>query len=92
VAQVVDIGCWWLARTGEPYGPLFATAIPITGGVVAAGLGLQIVMSLYDLFGRAGKVVVLVGLVAFLVGGVGFKMKVIDPYLSQEKVVAKEEG
>src|SRR5262249_30237393 len=48
IAQVLDIAFWWLARLDEPVGPLLARAIPITGTIVAAGLGLHILLSLFD--------------------------------------------
>jgi hypothetical protein len=56
-AQVVDIAFWWLARMDAPHGPMFASFIPISGGIVATGLGLQIVLGLFNLFGRGGKLV-----------------------------------
>jgi hypothetical protein len=48
VAQVIDISCWWLGRLN----PLFAQVILITGGLVALGLLIQILGSLFNLFGR----------------------------------------
>jgi hypothetical protein len=48
VAQLGDIGCWWLARLD----PVFAQAILITGGLVALGLAIHILGSLWDLFRR----------------------------------------
>jgi hypothetical protein len=83
-AQVVDISFWWLARMDAPYGPMFASAIPISGGIVAAGLGLQIVLGLFNLFGRSGKLVLVLLLVLAGVGGYEAKMKIIDPHLRQE--------
>jgi hypothetical protein len=85
IAQVVDISFWWLARLDEPYGPLLARAIPISGAVVAAGLGLHILLSLFDLFGRVGKLVliVLIGLAG--AGAYVAKEKVIDPHMAKER-------
>jgi mono/diheme cytochrome c family protein len=83
VAQVADIGCWWLSRTD----PIFAQLILVTGGVVAVALVIHIVGSLWNMFDRVGKTVVL----ALLIGGVagigGLYVKVIQPHLQQEKVV-----
>jgi hypothetical protein len=45
IFQMIDISCWWLARID----PIFARCIVLTGGLVALGLGLQIVLTLLDL-------------------------------------------
>jgi hypothetical protein len=89
--QVIDIAFWWLARLDEPYGALFARGIPITGAIVAAGLGLQILLTLFTLFGRAGKLLLVVLLVAAIGGGIGLKQKVIDPYLAGERQAGEVE-
>jgi hypothetical protein len=57
VAQVADVSCWWLARIEGP-GVYFAMAIIATGGLVGAGLIVQVVGSLFDMYGPKGKVVV----------------------------------
>jgi hypothetical protein len=85
VAQVIDISLWWLARLDEPYGHLCARFIPITGMIVAGGLGLHILLSLWDLFGRAWKITLLVLIALAVAGGYGLKEKVIDPHLASEK-------
>lgn len=46
IVQLLEIGCWWLARLD----PFYARAIFVLGGLVAVGLMLQIVLSLFDLF------------------------------------------
>jgi hypothetical protein len=81
VAQVIDISCWWLARMD----PTFAHVIVFTGGIVAMGLMLHIVLSLLNMFGVAGKLVLL--LLFLVAGGGGFVLKtqVIDPFLAREK-------
>jgi hypothetical protein len=84
VAQLVDISCWWLARLD----PLFADTILVTGGLVALGLLLQIVGSLLDLFGRAGRVALLLIALAAISSGYVVKEKVINPYLDKEKLEA----
>ncbi len=94
VAQVADVSCWWLARV-PGYGPYFAQAIVLTGGVVGTGLMLQIVLGLLDLYGRVGKLVLVL---LFLAAAAGFGVlgvKVIKPALDAERdsvVKAKEEG
>ncbi len=91
VAQVLDISCWWLSRM-EGHGPYFAQAIMVTGGLVALGLALQVVLSLFNLFGKGGKAVVALLLLAGALGLGGLYVKVIDPYLQSEKpqATAKE--
>lgn len=84
VAQVADISFWWLARLEAPYGPMFATWIPISGGIVGAGLGLQILLSLFDLFGKLGKAVLVALILAAGGGGYVVVDKVIVPYMKTE--------
>jgi hypothetical protein len=84
IAQVADIACWWLARVPN-YGPFFAYTIIGTGSVVGIGLSLQIVLSLFNMYGPKGKAV----LFLLLLGGgasVGFVgLKVIQPALDEER-------
>jgi cytochrome c553 len=68
IVQVMDVACWWLARI-DGVGVYFATAIIGTGGIVALGLVAQIVLSLFDMYGPKGKVVILL---LFLLAGVVF--------------------
>jgi hypothetical protein len=80
LAQVVDIACWWLARAD----PMFAHTITITGAIVAAGLFLHIVLSLFSLFSRRGWLVLVL---LFVLGGFGaalLEQKVIGPFLERE--------
>jgi hypothetical protein len=86
VAQVADISCWWLARLD----PIYAHAIILTGSVVAVGLGLQIILTLVNLFGRSGKVVLVLLMLSALGGGYVAKVKVIDPFIAQEKALSTE--
>jgi hypothetical protein len=86
VAQVIDIAFWWLARMDEPHGALFARGIPITGGVVALSLGLQILLTLFSMFGRVGKIVLVVVIAAVIGGGFGVGLKPkIEAYLADER-------
>ena len=84
VAQLADISCWWLSRI-DYYGPLFAQAILVTGGVVGLGLSAQIVLSLFNMYGRKGKA----GLLALAFVSVGIfgvlTLKVIEPILAAER-------
>lgn len=83
LAQVADIACWWLARIDGTVGEQFAQAIPITGMIVGIGLALQIVLTLWHLFGAMGRLTLLM---LFAAGGYGCwvaKEKVIDPYLQE---------
>jgi hypothetical protein len=85
-AQVVDIAFWWLARLEEPYGPMFASLIRVSGGVVAAGLLLQIILTLFSMFEKLWSWVVLVALFAGASYGAHLaKTHVIDPHLAAER-------
>jgi hypothetical protein len=84
LAQLADIACWWLARLDGPTGEQFARLIVVTGGVVGAGLFLQIVLGLFDLFGTAGRAVLLLVLVGAGVSAGVLKQQVIDPQLKRE--------
>lgn len=86
VAQVVDISFWWLARLDEPNGPMFAKGIMVTGAIVGASLGLQILLSLWCLFRLTGRVILFILFAAVI--GVGYNTlypKVIEPYLIKER-------
>ncbi len=54
LAQITDISCWWLGRAD----PTFARVIALTGGLVAMGLIIQIVGSLFNMFKLGGKLIV----------------------------------
>lgn len=86
VAQVLDVGCWWLARLPD-VGPYFALAIMATGAVVGMGLGAQITLSLWNMWGGRGRAVLLL---LFLLGAGAFGLvfvKVIGPQLEAEKAL-----
>ncbi len=82
--QIADISCWWLARL-EGIGPYFAIAILGTGGLVGLGLMLQIIGSIFSMYNKKGKTV-LVGLflLAIAAGGITY-IKVVAPQLAEEK-------
>jgi hypothetical protein len=91
VAQVIDVACWWLARLDEG-GPYFAIAILGTGAVVGLGLMLQIVLSLFNMYGGKGKAFLML---LFLAGAGLFGLtyvKVIEPQLQAEQNVAAGAG
>lgn len=88
VGQVVDVSFWWLARMEAPLGPLFAKGIVFTGGIVGAALALQILLSMLDMFGKVGRVVIILTLVAILAAGAVFVKPKLDNYLQQEKSAA----
>jgi hypothetical protein len=85
VAQVVDISFWWLARLDGSQGEMFARAIPLTGAIVAVGLGLQILLTLLSLFGRFGKVVLILLIIAAGFGAHQVKERIVDPYMESER-------
>src|SRR5262249_37861493 len=80
VAQAADLACWWLARL-DGVGPYFAMAIIGTGAAVGVGLAAQIVLGVFDLYGRAGKAVLLL---LFLAAAGG--LYVLGTCVLQEKV------
>jgi hypothetical protein len=84
VAQIVDITCWWLSRLEGANGAFFARAIVVTGGLVAMGLTVQVLGSLFNMFGKGGKVIVLLLLLAGALGLGGVYLQVIEPYLQSE--------
>jgi hypothetical protein len=83
VAQVVDVACWWLTRLD----PRYADGIIIAGGVVGAGVGLHILLGLFDMYGKAGKALLFMVLIA--VGFAGWHAKdYVTDYLAKEKANA----
>jgi hypothetical protein len=84
LAQVVEISFWWLARLDPSYGK----AIVYTGCAVALGLFLQIILSLFNLFGKTGKLVLIVMILSACLGGYVIKERWIDTYLAKEAVNA----
>jgi hypothetical protein len=82
VAQVVDIACWWLSR----YEAVYTQIMLVTGGLVALGLLIQIVGSLFNLFGKTGKTVLFLLILTAGVGAIAFKARVIEPYLERERI------
>jgi hypothetical protein len=92
IAQVIDVACWWLARLEPPAGPYFALAIIGTGAIVGFGLGAQITLSLFNMYGRKGKRI----LAALFVVGAGLfavtYATVIGPQLRAERDFEQQQG
>lgn len=88
VAQLCDVACWWLARVPGS-GPTFALAIMGTGMVVGLGLLLQIILSLIDLYGWRGRLVLALLFVVAALGLGVLANEVIRPGLEAEKAAAK---
>ena len=86
LAQVADVCCWWLARL-EGVGPYFALAIIGTGTVVGFGLFLQIVLSLFNMYGLRGRVVLALLFAGAIAGCVAVE-PIIDGHLAREKAAA----
>ncbi len=82
LAQVADVSCWWLARLPN-IGPYFALVIIGTGTLVAVGLVLQIMLSLFDMYRWPGRMVLLVLLIGAVAGAALLAPPVRD-YLKSE--------
>ncbi|MCI0705482.1 MAG: hypothetical protein L0241_30855, partial [Planctomycetia bacterium] len=81
IAMFTDVSFWWLARLCDEWGPYFAMGIIGTGMVAGAGLFAQIVLSLFDLYGWKGKIVI-AGLLLLGAGIAGLVwVNKIDPAL-----------
>ena len=87
LAQVADVSCWWLARL-DGVGPYFALAIMGTGAVVGVGLGLQIVLSLLNMYRLPGKVVLLLLFAGAVAAGALYLKPQVEGYLAHEKAAA----
>jgi hypothetical protein len=89
IAVFADVSLWWLARLCDEWGPYFAMGIIGTGGAAGMGLGAQITLSVFNMYGRKGKLVLAVmfgtgaGLAGFL-----FVNKV-QPILAAKQNVAQ---
>lgn len=90
IFAVLDISFWWLARLDEPYGPMFAKAIMVSGGLVGLSLGAQIVLGALGLFRLPGKIVIVLVMMAGAVIGLGVKLKVVDPYMAKQISASKQ--
>jgi hypothetical protein len=57
VAVFADVSLWWLARLCDEWGPYFAMGVVLTGGAAGLGVAAQIVLSLFNMYGTKGKIV-----------------------------------
>jgi hypothetical protein len=93
LAQVVEISFWWLARLPEPVGPQLARLIGVTGGIVAVGLLLHIVLGVFDLFGAKGKLVLVLLFGGAIAGAATVhKSGLVSEFLNQEKSAVEATG
>jgi hypothetical protein len=58
LAVFSDVSLWWLARLSDEWGPRFAMGIIMTGGLAGLGLAAQITLSLFNMYGPRGKIVI----------------------------------
>ena len=79
IAVFADVALWWLARTCDQWGPWFAFGIIGTGGAAGLGLTFQILLSLFNMYGIKGKIVVAILLLAGGGGGTFVFMNNIVP-------------
>ncbi len=89
---LLDIAFQWLARLEGPTGETFAQGIMLTGGLVGAGLGLQVILALFSMFGWGGRLVLLVLMILTAAGGHYAKVKYLDPLLNQQTDDFKNEN
>ena len=88
IAQLADISCWWLARL-DVVGPTFALLIMGTGGAVGVGLAMQLVASLFDLYGPKGKTVMACIFFAGVAAFGTLVVTVIEPTLKAERLASE---
>jgi hypothetical protein len=84
IAQIAEIFCWWLGRLPD-VGPYFALSVIGLGGIVGLGLAVQIVLSLFNMYGCKGKIVLLLLALAFGAGGGIVFTKYVQPHINAEK-------
>jgi hypothetical protein len=84
IAQVLDVSCWWLGRID----PMYAQAILVTGGFVGIGLIIHIFGSVFNMYGKAGRTLVLILVLLAAVCAVMLNQRVIEPFLSHEGISA----
>ncbi len=87
LAQMVDISFWWLARVHAVFAH---PGILISGAIVGISLGLQIILTLFSLYGKKGKAVLVLLLLIAGFGGFMAKQFVIDPYITDKAAKAQK--
>jgi hypothetical protein len=85
VAIVTDVAFWWLARMSENYGVYFAMGVVGTGGLAGLALGAQIVLSLWNMYGPRGKLVILLLFALAGTAGALVMNQVILPGLNEKQ-------
>lgn len=91
IAVFVDVALWWLARTCDQWGPYFAYGIIGTGGAAGTALAFQIVLSLFNMYGIKGKIVIAFLLLAGGGGGTFVFLNNIVPALAKPESPKAEE-
>jgi hypothetical protein len=89
LVQLVDISFWWLARVDDPWGSWFAQGVGVTGRIVGLCVALQIILTLFSLFGKFGKLVIFLLIVLAGVGGWQLYELKIKGYLANEVNASK---
>jgi cytochrome c553 len=89
LAVFADVSLWWLARLSDQWGPYFAMGIIGTGGLAGMGLAAQITLSLFNMYGRAGKAVIALIFAAGLAVIGAVAVGVIAPALSKKDEQSK---
>ena len=85
LAVVADVSLWWLARLCPDWGPYFAMGVIGTGGAAGAGLAAQITLSLWNMYGAKGRL--MLGLLGVAIAGCGclIYLNQIEPGLANKK-------
>jgi hypothetical protein len=84
LAVFADVSLWWLARLSSDWGPYFAMGVIGTGGAAGAGLAAQITLSLWNMYGMKGRMVLaLIFILGAACGGLVF-LNQIQPGLSKK--------
>ncbi len=89
IAVFADVSLWWLARLCDQWGPYFSMGVMATGAVAGSCLGAQITLSLFNMYGPKGKVVIAVLFLLGALAGGGFVVKLLIPALPKPNVEQK---
>ena len=92
IAVVADVSLWWLARLSDQWGPYFAYAIIGTGAAAGVGLGLQVTLSLLNMYGWKGKFVILLIYLVALAGAWQLYVNKVKPGLDAKRSAAADKG
>jgi hypothetical protein len=89
LAIVADVSLWWLARLSPEWGPYFAMGVIGTGGAAGSGLAAQITLSLWNIYGIKGRLVLGLLAVAAGLGVWAVYMNKIGPGLEEKQNALK---